>query len=289
MNTLTLKNAESNEKVVALSSEGIVRPVAFTDQDATHQCVVEGDILIYKRVGSAKMSYNKYGDTKSRVLARNVSVDTKTLDAISAWLDNSETHLPVGLGWNGQDTIRTVALKLGLDIFLTGLTGEAVLGGLMGLDTSVTKPKVGSFDVPKLFKWSNIHIPNVATQVQIDRLVSGLEKNYGEWLIKNGVCLHNQSKSWRYAKQLPETLSVSCILDDNGKPIRFNDLVVWRDLDEEPEIISVFDLVTTFKMNTNFITLPYVIDEEVKRIMYVLHDKTLSDDGENVVWLYTRR
>lgn len=288
MNALTMKNSQPDSKIVVVSQEGIVRPVALATEQSTHQCVVDGDILIYKNFGSAKMRFNKYGKSGS-IKAKDVTVNTSTLDAISEYLDGGETWLPKGLGWDGQSTIKDVALSLGLDVFLTGIPAEAALGGLMGLDSNLARPKVGNFDVTSLMKLSDKHIPNAASETQIDRLLNGLESSYKEWLNKNGVVLHDQSKSWRYAKRSPETLSVSCILDDSGNPIRFNDLVVWRNLDEEPEVISVFDHVATFKMHTNFLTLPYEIDEDVQRIMYVLHDKTLSDDGDNVVWLYKKR
>lgn len=288
MNALTLKNSQTDMRIVALSPEGNIRPVAMATEHATHQCLCDGDIIIYKTKKTSKMQYSIHGKSK-KLSASDVVVSEDLLDEISSFLNGKEDLLPTGLGWNGSDTIQSVAFELGLDIFLTGLTSVAVLGGLMNLDSSLAKPKVGSFDVKQLFKLMNSYMVNSANKVQIDRMLSSVDINYREWLLKTGVCMHDNSQSWRHAKSLPDTLSVSCIIDDNGKPMRFNDLVVWRDLEEEPEVISVFDIVTTFNMNTNFITLPYVIGEDVKRIMYVLHDDSLSEDGNNVIWLYKKR
>lgn len=288
MNALTIQNAQSSMRVVVLSHEGIVRPVAMASEQNTHQCVCVGDTMVYKIDGTEELRYSTHGNPiiKSKP---SIEVETVVLDKIAAFLNSDLNSLPAGLGWNGVDTIQSVALDLGLDIFLTGLPSVAVLGGLMNLDTSVNKPKIGNFHLKQLFKLMNKTVYNSANEIQINRMLNGLEQNYKEWLSKNGVVMHDDSQSWRHAKQLPEVLSVSCIIDSNGKPVRFNDLVIWRELDEEPEVISIFDIVTTFKMDANFITLPYVIGEDVKRIMYVLHDESLSDDGDNVIWLYKKR
>ena len=288
MNALTIKNSQDDLRVVVLTTSGVVRPVAMVIDDCTHQCVCNGDVVIYKKVESKDYTYGLYGNDDT-IQAADVCVDKKTMADIKAFLDGQDNLLPENMGWNGNDTIQTIAIEMGLDKFLTGLDSTAYLGGLMNLDTSLVKPKIGSFPLKELL--SNIQsntVTNAASETQIANLVAPLEQIYKQWLEKNGICLPSDSKTWRQAKQLPNAMSVSCIIDNKGNPVRFNDLVIWRDLDGEPEVISVFDLVTTFKMNANFITLPYVIDEDVKRIMYVLHDKTLSNDGDNVVWLYKK-
>lgn len=287
MNTLTINNALVGTRAVVLNVDGIVRPVAMVDADGTHQCICDGDVIIYKNTARA-YKYRLHGLSK-KIRASDVPVTPNVMRNIKDYLDSDAIELPAGMGWNGVDTIQSMAVRLGLDLFLTHTDSTAVLGGLMGLDTSLLKPKVGYFDVSRLFNPTNSVIRNVAKPAQLTRLVETLEGNHKDWLMATGICAPNNSQSWRYAKRLPEVLSVSCIIDNKGKPVRFNDLVVWRDLDREPEIISVFDMVTTFKMETNFITLPYVVGEDVKRIMYVLHDGNLSDDGDNVVWLYMKR
>lgn len=287
MNALTMNNAMADTRAVVLNANGIVRPVAMVDASGSHQCICEGDVIIYKNTART-YKYRLHGLSK-KIRAADVVVTPNLMGEIKDYLDSDSIELPAGMGWNGTDTIQSLAVRLGLDLFLTQADSTAVLGGLMGLDTSLLKPKVGYFDVSNLFSRGKPTLRNAAKSAQLDRLIEPLETTYKEWLLKSGICAPNSSQSWRYAKQLPEVLSVSCIVDNNGNPVRFNDLVVWRELDEEPEIISVFDMVTTFKMETNFITLPYVVDEDVKRIMYVLHDDNLSDDGDNVVWLYKKR
>lgn len=288
MNTLIVNNVSNTHRTVVISPEGQIRPVASVTRAGTQQCVCDGDILIYKNDMGSRYLYSKHGQNKA-VVASEVEVTPSVMRDIKAFLDDDTLTLPSGMGWDGKETIQSMALSLGLDIFLTGLAPSSILGGIMGLDTSLTKPKTGEFDLKELTWTNEVCLKNVASKERIETLICEVDSSYKEWLEDGGVCVPKESKNWRHARNLPDTLSVSCIIGDDGAPLRFNDLVVWTEDQDEPEIISVFDLVKTFKMRTNFITLPFVVNENVSRIMYILHGNNLSDDGDNVVWLYRNR
>lgn len=288
MNTLIIDNATTSTRTVVVSPEGHVRPVASVTNGVSQQCVCEGDILVYKNGLGSRYLYSKHGK-KSKVVASEVEVMPGIMDSIKSFLDDDTLKLPTGMGWNGEDTIQSMALTLGLDIFLTGLAPSSILGGIMGLDTSLTKPKTGEFELSELAWRNDVNLKNVASKEKIETLICEVDASYKQWLSEGGICVPNESKNWRHARNLPDLLSVSCIIGNDGTPLRFNDLVVWRENEDEPEVISVFDLVKTFKMKTNFITLPFLIEEDVTRIMYILHGDNLSDDGNNIVWLYRNR
>ena len=287
MNTLVISNKQKHLKCIVFTPRYTPRPVANIDTNGiTQQCVVNGDIVIYKSEGiDLRMYVAGKEDTTSDNNIINKCVDKHMLE----FLDNDQKQLPENITWNGQDTINKLVFEYGLDKFLVGIPDYAVLGGLMGLNTDFTIPSVGTFNVPKLFKNVKVNIYNISTYKNCVKLLSTVDQNYREWLLAGGLAIPLESSNWTRASRLPQTLSVSCIID-NGKPVRFNDLIVWRDKDEEPEVISVFDIVDTLAMtNTNFISIPYIVGEDVTRAMYVVHGENLTNSNNNVAWLYRKR
>lgn len=293
MNTSVMNNAQPNVKCVVFTPSFVPRRVANIVDGTTQQCVVKGDIILSK--SNQKDSYITLSlfnetewqcDTKEDV--DNIISNCLTND-IEAFLNDSNMLLPAGCGWNGEDTINDVVFELGLDKFLTGFNDHNILGGVMNITSNLDEPSVGSFDVNLLLSDCKVSIDNAADDKHVKRLFDKVDINYVDWLMGGGVNVPRSQYNWRLAKQLPATLSVACIMQ-NGEPVRFNDLVVWREGEEEPEVISVFDLVKTFKMKgTNFLSLPYEIDETVTRVMYILHHRNLTDDGDNAIWLYRNR
>ena len=289
MSTLIMKNFDqSGVKAIVFAPNGNPRPVANIDSNnISEQCLVAGDTILSTRRNVKGISYHIHGSSEP---CNETDLYEKLLNNdLYQFLKNKETTLPTFDGWDGINTINDVVFKYGLDKFLSGIPDHAILGGLMGLTGDLFKPQVGSFDVEELFKNYNFELKNGATEKQAANLFAQVDYNYHEWLLKAGINIPHDSVNWNHAKRLPEILSVSCILKD-GEAVRFNDLVIFRGNDVEPEVISIFDIVTTFNMkDTNFITLPYVLSEDVTRVMYILHGDKLTDDGDNIVWLYRAR
>ena len=285
---LVINNNQAGLKSIVFDSKFKVRPVAkLDDNEGTVQCIADGDIVIYKLRDSNDIEA-MVSDTVTRNPDKSVYVRHVNSD-LYAFLTNDDNKLPAGYGWDGENTLNSLVFKYGLDKFLTGVPDYAILGGVMGLTYDLSTAQLGNFDIDVVLPRSPIEIDNAASAAQRDSLLKSIDSNYKDWMIERGLVIPEHSINWNKAKQLPDTLSVSAILKD-GKPVRYNDLVVWRGNDVEPEVISVFDISITFNMtNTNFITLPYAIDDEVTRIMYVLHGDNLTTTGDSTIWLYRNR
>lgn len=287
MSILVVKNNTTTQRCVVIDIHGSIRPVASVSKDTTLQCICNGDVVVYRNCGQSQYQYTMHG--KQKLKASSVEVSSITMECIKNFLDDTCSFLPKGMGWNGVDTIQSMAVSLGLDTFLNGLAPSAILGGLMGLDTSLRKPKMGMFNVEEL-QWNTIICKNSTDNTVINNLLKHIgNEPYVAWLKEKGVCVPEKYKNWRGADRLPTVMSVSCIMKEDGTPMRYNDLIVWKKEQLVPEIISIFDLVTTFKMKTNFISLPYVVGKDVTRIMYILHGENISDSGNNVIKLYRNR
>lgn len=289
MSTFIMKNVQKGLKAIVFTPDYKLRSVASKDKKGiTEQCIVDGDVVIYMTSGSGELNNYIQGRHASYVTDESI-YKTHIDDVLLDFLNNDELTLPADYGWDGENTINNLVFDYGLDKFFTGFLDNAILGGLVGLTSDLTVPHTGSFNTDMLFKHCKMTITNAASETQLTKLLDNVDVNYRDWLNKDGVIIPEESINWNKAKKLPKTLSVSCILKD-GTPLRFNDLVVFRDGDVEPEVISIFDIVTTFNMiDTNFITLPYVIDEDVTRVMYIVHGNKLTPAANNAVWLYRKR
>lgn len=293
MTTLVIANSQHTLKCVVFSPDCVPRAVAKVNADgSTEQCLVDGDIVFYKKRGNETVHISFHNATTWQADDNKVIDDLFTrclTDDVKTYLHNEVVKLPVGLGWDGTNTINNLVFEYGLDRFLTGCPDYAILGGLMGLTNNYDVPSVGTFNVSALFENRVVTIPNVSTDKKLDSLFESVDVDYYASLKEGGITLPEESLNWRAARGLPSVMSVSCIIED-GVPVRYNDLLVWREGYSDPEIISVVDIVNSFKMEgTNFLSLPYVLDKHVTRVMYVLRQSKLTQDGDNAIWLYRRR
>lgn len=293
MSIQVMNNAQSTMKCVAFTPSFVPRRVANIENGTTQQCIVKGDIVLYITSDYDCPVSVKFVDAVDWQCATAEEINTIISNCLTpdvkTFLNDTNRMLPAGCGWNGEDTINSVVFELGLDRFLTGFHDHTILGGIMNVTSNLDEPSVGTFDVDALLEQCNVTLDNAATHEHVKRLFNTVDVNYADWIIESGVNVPRNTYNWRLAKQLPETMSVACIMKD-GEPVRFNDLVVWREGVEEPEVISVFDIVKTFKMkDTNFLSLPYAIDETVTRVMYILHHDGLTEHGDSAVWLYRKR
>lgn len=293
MNTHVMSNVQDDMKCIVYTSDYIRRPVASMNRfGGTQQCVSNGDIVISTAIAAnddnRSIQVAKHGTDENLSSEEIIDIYNNCVTfEDDLFLNNDAKGIPVNSTWNGTDTIQSLACEYGIKNFLTGVNPEIILTGLLGLNTDISKPMSGAFDVDKLLQYRKVRIKKAATS-KVTAVTSVLDADYSEWIISGKVgSVDIKPLDWRVAKTLPKLLSVSCIIKD-GKPVRYNDLVVWRG--EEVEVISIFDITATFKMNdTNFLSLPYLIDDEVTRIMYLLHDENLNDDVDNIAWLYRKR
>lgn len=293
MATLVIANSQRTLKCVVFSPDCVPRAVAKVNTDgSTEQCLVDGDIIFYKNSGDDTVHISFHNATTWQADDSTVidNLFTKCLtDDVNTYLHNDGVKLPVGLGWDGTNTINDLVFEYGLDRFLTGFPDHAILGGLLGLTTNYDVPSVGTFDVDALFELCGVNINDRGHKWKLDKLFETVDPDYYASLQDGGIAVPADCFNWRAARQLPKVMSVSCIIKD-GKPVRYNDLLVWREGYDDPEIVSVVDLVKSFPMkDTNFLSLPYVIDRHVTRVMYVLHQDNLTPEHNSVLWLYRKR
>lgn len=290
MTAFVMDNSQPHLKCIVFTPDDLYhRPVAsISKEGVTQQCVVKDDLIVSAdtkgnisvTVHDSSVTLND-GEVKA-MLDYNVSAEDM------AFLTNESIAIPTNRNWNGVDTINSLAFKYGLDKFLTGIANTAILGGIMGLTPDFESPSVGCFDINQVLNNKPLDLTKIDMD-QSHKLVTGVEREYVDWLLNDCISSPLKTLNWRSAERLPDMLSVSCIMN-KGHAIRFNDLIVWRGVDSQPEIISIFDIVNTFTMdNTNFLSMPYVIDEDVTRIMYIVHGDNIAKESDNVAWLYRRR
>lgn len=290
MTAFVMDNSQPHLKCIVFTPDNLDhRPVAsISKEGVTQQCVVKDDLIVSADTkGNLSVTVHDSnvvltdGETKA-MLECNVSAED------IAFLTNESTSIPINSSWNGVDTINSLAFKYGLDKFLTGISNIAILGGIMGLTTDFENPSVGQFDIKQVLNNEPLNLTKIHI-TQLGKVLADVDVDYTKWLLDSCISSPVKTLNWRSAERLPDMLSVSCIID-KGNAIRFNDLIVWRGDDSQPEIISIFDIVNTFTMGkTNFLSMPYVIDENVTRIMYVVHGVNIAKESDNVAWLYRRR
>lgn len=290
MTAFVMDNSQPHLKCIVFTPGDLHhRPVAsISKEGVTQQCVVKDDLIVSAdtkgnisvTVHDSSVVLND-GETEA-MLKHNVGAED------IAFLTDTSTAIPTNRNWNGVDTINSLAFKYGLDKFLTGIANIAILGGIMGLTTDFESPSVGQFDIKQVLDNEPLDLTKIH-MVQLCKVLAGVDLEYTKWLLDDCISSPVKTLNWRSAERLPDMLSVSCIMD-NGNAVRFNDLIVWRGDNSEPEIISIFDIVNTFTMDkTNFLSMPYVIDEHVTRVMYVVHGANIAKESDNVAWLYRRR
>lgn len=288
--TSTVNNVQGNLRTLVYAPDGYRRPIAnMSSSGVTQQCVNDGDYVVCVMPSDGKHMVNVSVHGSSAKLKNQVKVfkDFVSEDD-AAFLKNEIPHVPVTDNWNGEDTLNNLAHSHGLHKFFAGIPDYSILSTIMGLDSDFSTPKVSVFDTSALGKSKVTKTKNVSDETILG-VLKEVDNEYVSWLLHDKMSTTYRNFNWRAAEGMPDTLGVSCVLED-GKPVRFNDLIVWRGDDCEPEVVSVFDIVNNIVMRkTNFLSMPYVIDEDVTRIMYVLHGKGISSHADNVAWLYRRR
>lgn len=284
MKANVMSNSIGRKRVVVFDHNRIMRPVAMYDErGVTAQVVKEGDILLTRTTDDNVITY-VHGHTKPVDMCLSFVPD-KIMDYIKS---DDDYNLPAGGNWDGVNTVQTLALQYGLDKFLTGIQPEQMLDGILNLTSNPNVPHVGNWDINKLYRDYNFTMKDVSKSCHIDKILTELDDSYKEWIKSKNPVIPKESLNWRHARMLPSMLSVSCVAKGDGT-YRYNELIVFRD-NKEPEVISVFDLMNTFKPHdNNFITLPWVMDEDVKRVIYVLYDDNLTKHNGSVLWLYRTR
>lgn len=291
MSALVLGNVQENLRCVVFNPSSEPRAVAkLNDDGISEQCIIDGDVIVYKKNNCSEINImlSNVSEWSSGIKMENLRKTCVTPEVLK-FLRGNDLTVPSGLGWNGEDTINDLAFRYGLDLLLIGCADNAVLGGLMGLSNNFDVPMVGNFNVDELFHNVEVDIKHDASDRQVDNLFKTVPLDYLAKLNEGGVVVPADAVNWNHAKALSNVMSVSCILI-NGVPERYNDLLIWRKGVDKPELVTLMDTVYAFKMaDTNFISLPYVIDEDVTRVMYILHHNALTESGNNAIRLYRKR
>lgn len=294
-------------KQVTLTRGKTLRPLMERDGSVCIQKVQAGDFLVIRDLENRKPEFFSVARNMQHVPVVSKSIKDSLIRAVNAnktlknWLINDEPEFPKGLLWSGREVTEdkyAIAKWYGLHLFIPEMSKAEAENLVLRFDAVSTENQFVKLDVASKIKDLTspvITFDKVKTNKVKKLFNKVLPEQYADFIAKfngdkDGYCNGSSKRNtdWRYANDLPEFISVG-VLYDSDEAIRFTDIILIDD-EGKTTLKSMYTLGREIKpTDENLLLFGYRLEENIQRMIYVVHRKNPKNDNISSSWKLFKR